>query len=162
RRARRMAGARRPRRVAGEDLPGGAARRARAGRGADRDLRQPRPHLRRGRGAGGLRVRGAGRGADLAGDLAGAAAAAPVAGRRRQGGAAGARARAGGRGRRREVSVPFERRFLRRFLAELPFGTCVGVALPEGPAFELPAALHPGEAAFARAVPEATRAAWVG
>jgi 4'-phosphopantetheinyl transferase EntD len=56
------------------------------------------------------------------------------------------------------VSVPFER----RFLVELPFGTCVGVALPEAPAFEPPAALHPGEAAFARAVPEATRAAWVG
>ncbi len=52
--------------------------------------------------------------------------------------------------------------FERRFLVELPFGTCVGVALPEAPLFELPAALHAGEAAFARALPEATRAAWVG
>ncbi|HVV53626.1 MAG TPA: hypothetical protein VHO06_28480, partial [Polyangia bacterium] len=52
--------------------------------------------------------------------------------------------------------------FARRFLRELPFGTCVGVALPETPAFELPPELHPEEAAFARALPEGTRAGWVG
>jgi len=52
--------------------------------------------------------------------------------------------------------------FDRRFLVELPFGTCVGVALPEAAAFEPPGALHAGEAAFARGMPEATRAAWVG
>ena len=51
--------------------------------------------------------------------------------------------------------------FERRFLRALPFGTCVGVALPEG-AFELPEGLHPEEAAFARALPEARRAGWVG
>jgi enterobactin synthetase component D len=56
------------------------------------------------------------------------------------------------------VTVAFERRFLR----ELPFGICVGVALPEGVAFELPRALHAGEAAFARTLPEARRAGWVG
>jgi enterobactin synthetase component D len=56
------------------------------------------------------------------------------------------------------MTVPFERRFLR----ELPFGTCVGVALPEAPGFELPSVLHPEEAAFARALPDATRAGWVG
>lgn len=54
--------------------------------------------------------------------------------------------------------MPFERRFLR----ELPFGTCVGVALPEAPAFELPESLHVDEAAFARALPDARRAGWVG
>ena len=52
--------------------------------------------------------------------------------------------------------------FERRFLRELPFGICVGVALPEGVAFELPRALHAGEAAFARTLPEARRAGWVG
>ena len=40
--------------------------------------------------------------------------------------------------------------FERRFLLDLPFGICVGVALPEEGAFELPEALHPMEAAFAR------------
>jgi enterobactin synthetase component D len=52
--------------------------------------------------------------------------------------------------------------FERRFLLDLPFGICVGVALPEEGAFELPEALHPLEAAFARARPEARRAGWVG
>ncbi len=52
--------------------------------------------------------------------------------------------------------------FERRFRLELPFGICVGVSLPEQGAFELPAALHPAEAAFARALPEARRAGWVG
>jgi enterobactin synthetase component D len=52
--------------------------------------------------------------------------------------------------------------FERRFLLELPFGICVGVALPEDGAFELPEVLHPLEAAFARARPEAQRAGWVG
>lgn len=51
--------------------------------------------------------------------------------------------------------------FERLFLRELPFGTCVGVALPEG-AFELPATLHPQEAAVARELPEGRRAGWVG
>jgi 4'-phosphopantetheinyl transferase EntD len=55
------------------------------------------------------------------------------------------------------MTVAFER----RFLVELPFGTCVGVALPAGE-FDLPASLHPDEAAFARTVPEMTRAGWVG
>jgi 4'-phosphopantetheinyl transferase EntD len=52
--------------------------------------------------------------------------------------------------------------FERRFLLDLPFGTCVGVSLPEGGAFDLPAELHPVETAFARALPEARRAGWVG
>ncbi|HTB58192.1 MAG TPA: 4'-phosphopantetheinyl transferase superfamily protein [Polyangia bacterium] len=52
--------------------------------------------------------------------------------------------------------------FERRFLLDLPFGICVGVALPEDRAFELPEVLHPVEAAFARARPEARRAGWVG
>jgi enterobactin synthetase component D len=56
------------------------------------------------------------------------------------------------------MTVPFERRFLR----ELPFGTCVGVALPEADDFELPAVLHPDEVAFARTLPAARRAGWVG
>jgi enterobactin synthetase component D len=56
------------------------------------------------------------------------------------------------------VTVAFERRFLR----ELPFGFCVGVSLPADGAFELPEDLHPMEAAFARALPEARRAGWVG
>jgi 4'-phosphopantetheinyl transferase EntD len=55
------------------------------------------------------------------------------------------------------VTVSFER----RFLLELPFGSCAGVSLPAGE-FELPAALHPEEAAFARTLPEARRAGWVG
>jgi enterobactin synthetase component D len=51
--------------------------------------------------------------------------------------------------------------FERRFLLELPFGTCVGVALPEGD-FPLPAALHPDEGAFALALPAPRRVSWVG
>jgi enterobactin synthetase component D len=51
--------------------------------------------------------------------------------------------------------------FERRFQLELPFGLCVGVALPMGE-FALPTALHPDEAAFARTLPEARRAGWVG
>jgi phosphopantetheine--protein transferase-like protein len=51
--------------------------------------------------------------------------------------------------------------FERRFLLELPFGTCVGVSLPEGD-FPLPAALHPLEGSFALALPAARRASWVG
>jgi 4'-phosphopantetheinyl transferase EntD len=52
--------------------------------------------------------------------------------------------------------------FERRFLLDLPFGTCVGVSLPEDGAFDLPTELHPVETAFARALPEARRAGWVG
>ena len=52
--------------------------------------------------------------------------------------------------------------FERQFVLELPFGTCVGVSLPADGAFELPAGLHPVETAFARALPEARRASWVG
>jgi 4'-phosphopantetheinyl transferase EntD len=55
------------------------------------------------------------------------------------------------------VNVAFER----RFVLELPFGVCVGVSLPDG-RFELPGELHPEEAAFARTLPEARRAGWVG
>ena len=55
------------------------------------------------------------------------------------------------------MTVSFER----RFLLELPFGSCAGVSLPAGE-FELPAALHPEEAAFALTLPEARRAGWVG
>jgi 4'-phosphopantetheinyl transferase EntD len=51
--------------------------------------------------------------------------------------------------------------FERRFLLELPFGTCVAVSLPEGD-FPLPAALHPGEGAFALALPGPRRASWIG
>jgi len=52
--------------------------------------------------------------------------------------------------------------FDRRFVLDLPFGTCVGVSLPEDGAFELPPGLHPVETAFARALPEARRVGWVG
>jgi enterobactin synthetase component D / holo-[acyl-carrier protein] synthase len=51
--------------------------------------------------------------------------------------------------------------FERRFLLELPFGTCAGVSLADGE-FALPAALHPNEGAFALAQPPARRASWVG
>lgn len=56
--------------------------------------------------------------------------------------------------------MPFERRFTTR----LPFGVCVGVALPDVvPAdFDWPALLHPDERAFARALSEPRRAAWIG
>jgi enterobactin synthetase component D len=52
--------------------------------------------------------------------------------------------------------------FQHLFVLDLPFGTCVGVSLPADGAFELPAGLHPVETAFARALPEARRAGWVG
>ncbi len=62
--------------------------------------------------------------------------------------------------------------FERRFVRTLPFGACVGIALPDGPnqpggdrgddPFELPAALHPDEAAFARTLSPVRRAGWVG
>jgi len=52
--------------------------------------------------------------------------------------------------------------FERRFLLDLPFGACVGVSLPADGAFDLPDCLHPVEAAFARARPEARRPGWVG
>ena len=52
--------------------------------------------------------------------------------------------------------------FERRFLLDLPFGSCVGVALPADGPFELPVGLHPVETAFARGLPEARRAGWVG
>ena len=52
--------------------------------------------------------------------------------------------------------------FERRFVLDLPFGICVGVSLPEDGAFEMPAGLHAVETAFARALPEARRAGWVG
>jgi 4'-phosphopantetheinyl transferase EntD len=55
------------------------------------------------------------------------------------------------------VTVAFEQ----RFLLELPFGICVGLSLPEGEC-ELPAGLHPDEAAFAHALPEARRTGWIG
>jgi enterobactin synthetase component D len=60
--------------------------------------------------------------------------------------------------------VAFERRFVRT----LPFGTCVGIALPDqhdvaaADSFELPAVLHPDEAAFARTLSPVRRAGWVG
>ena len=52
--------------------------------------------------------------------------------------------------------------FERRFVLDLPFGTCVGVSLPADGPFELPDGLHPAEVAFGRALPEARRAGWVG
>ena len=54
--------------------------------------------------------------------------------------------------------------FERRFVARLPFGTCVGVSLPPLPVpeAEWPAALHPDERGFARALREPRRAAWIG
>jgi 4'-phosphopantetheinyl transferase EntD len=52
--------------------------------------------------------------------------------------------------------------FERRFVLDLPFGICVGVSLPADGALELPPGLHPVETAFARALPEARRAGWVG
>lgn len=56
--------------------------------------------------------------------------------------------------------MPFER----RFAATLPFGTVVGVALPATAPAEAdwPAALHAGERVFARGLPEARRASWIG
>ncbi|HZL20900.1 MAG TPA: 4'-phosphopantetheinyl transferase superfamily protein [Polyangia bacterium] len=60
--------------------------------------------------------------------------------------------------------------FERRFVRTLPFGICVGIALPDGPdrhdddgaRFELPAVLHPDEAAFARTLSPVRRSGWVG
>ncbi len=54
--------------------------------------------------------------------------------------------------------------FERRFAATLPFGLCVGVALPPGPVPESDWAplLHPDERVFARDLREARRTAWVG
>jgi phosphopantetheine--protein transferase-like protein len=49
-----------------------------------------------------------------------------------------------------------------RFHRALRFGVCVGVALPAEDEFPLPAALHADEAAFARSLPRARRAGWVG
>jgi phosphopantetheine--protein transferase-like protein len=49
-----------------------------------------------------------------------------------------------------------------RFERALRFGVCVGVSLPPGDEFPLPAALHDEEAAFARGLPPARRAGWVG
>jgi len=56
--------------------------------------------------------------------------------------------------------VPFER----RFAVTRPFGACAGVALPSTAPVEAawPASLHPDERAFARALPEARRASWIG
>jgi enterobactin synthetase component D len=58
--------------------------------------------------------------------------------------------------------VAFERRFART----LPFGICVGVALPDtneaADRFEPPPGLHPDEAAFARTLSPVRRAGWVG
>jgi len=51
--------------------------------------------------------------------------------------------------------------FERRFLLDLPFGTCAAVSLPDGD-FPLPAALHPGEGTFALALAPARRVSWIG
>ena len=59
--------------------------------------------------------------------------------------------------------------FERRFVRELPFGTCVGIALPsimsgagDDDPFDLPPILHADEAAFARGLSPIRRASWVG
>ncbi len=59
--------------------------------------------------------------------------------------------------------------FERRFVRELPFGTCVGIALPaiesargDDDPFDLPPILHADEAAFARGLSPFRRAGWVG
>jgi 4'-phosphopantetheinyl transferase EntD len=54
--------------------------------------------------------------------------------------------------------------FERRFTAQLPFGACVGVALPEAAPDEAawPSDLHAAERAFARGLSGARRAAWLG
>jgi enterobactin synthetase component D len=64
--------------------------------------------------------------------------------------------------------VAFEHLFVR----ELPFGTCVGIALPaidragrasdEADPFELPSVLHAEEVAFARGLSPIRRVGWVG
>jgi 4'-phosphopantetheinyl transferase EntD len=60
--------------------------------------------------------------------------------------------------------VPYVRRFVPRFVRETPFGVAAAVALPEpgDAADEAPAALHPEEAAYARTLPPARRASYVG
>ena len=52
--------------------------------------------------------------------------------------------------------------FALRFQRELPFGICVGVSLPIDGAFELPAEVHPDEAAFVQASPAPRRATFIG
>ncbi|HEY5090046.1 MAG TPA: 4'-phosphopantetheinyl transferase superfamily protein [Polyangia bacterium] len=59
--------------------------------------------------------------------------------------------------------------FERRFVRELPFGTCVGISLPaietargDDDPFDLPPILHADEAAFARGLSPFRRAGWVG
>ncbi len=51
-----------------------------------------------------------------------------------------------------------------RFAVAVEWGACAGVALPDvaPPESEWPAALHAGERAFARALGDARRAAWIG
>jgi 4'-phosphopantetheinyl transferase EntD len=48
------------------------------------------------------------------------------------------------------------------FQRALPAGMCVAVSLPERDDFALPAALHPGEAAFVHALPAARRMTFIG
>jgi len=48
------------------------------------------------------------------------------------------------------------------FRRELPAGTCVGVSLPTGEGFALPADVHPDEAALVHASPAARRATFIG
>jgi len=48
------------------------------------------------------------------------------------------------------------------FRRELPAGTCVGVSLPQGDAFAVPAGVHPDEAALVHASPAARRATFIG
>ncbi|MES1157694.1 MAG: 4'-phosphopantetheinyl transferase superfamily protein [Haliangium ochraceum] len=54
--------------------------------------------------------------------------------------------------------------FEHRFTARLPFGTCVGVALPDRapPEPDWPAGLHPEERAFARRLSDVRSASWIG
>lgn len=59
--------------------------------------------------------------------------------------------------------------FERRFVRELPFGTCVGIALPaiesargNDDPFDLPPVLHADEVGFARGLSPFRRAGWVG
>ena len=48
------------------------------------------------------------------------------------------------------------------FRRELPAGTCVGVSLPQGDAFAVPAGVHPDVAALVHASPAARRATFIG
>lgn len=52
--------------------------------------------------------------------------------------------------------------FVRRFVRELPFGTCAAVSLPERDDFALPDGLHPDEVAFASSLAAGRRGTWVG